>query len=102
RWIGKKLNDSGFTYDGFECGFAQTDDAWFDAVCRAQIHEDDVVMVMVDDAVQKCNQFGVFLSRQSALKDGQLQPFSVAVHDAKYPAPTFWVGNVVSHCIQMF
>ena len=69
---------------------------------RADINHQQVVFFMVQDAVDKMDQFGVAHAREAALKHGQLQPFAIAFHHLEQAAPALVIGDVVGDDVEMF
>ena len=82
--------------------FSQTSDAWLDRLSKPQIHGDHMIVIMMDNSVQEGNHLRVSPTTQPALKDRELQPFAVPVHDLEDSAPAFCVGDIIGDDIEMF
>jgi hypothetical protein len=80
----------------------ETDDPGHDLVRKPDINENHVVVRMVNDAVQECNELGVTLDREAALKQRELQPLAKTLHDTEHTSPPLRVGDVVRHKIKVF
>ena len=93
-------HDHGFPAHGLE-RLPQADDAGVDAVGDADIDQDDVVGVMIDQIVDARNQLGVPAAAQPALEDRELHPFAVAVHQPEHAAPPLGVGDVVDDDVEV-
>ena len=94
-------HDNGFSPHGLK-RFPQADDAGFDAVGDADVDHHDMVCAMIDQIVDARNQRGVSAPAQAALEDGELNPFSVALHQLEHTPPPFGVGDVVDDDVEMF
>lgn len=94
------LHDDGFPPHGLK-RLAQADDAWFSAFGDADVDEDDMVVPMIDQSVQACNQFRVATPAQPALEYGKLHPLAVALHLLEHATPPFGVGDVVDDDVEM-
>lgn len=60
-----------------------------------------MIVVMVNDAVEQCNELSMPLGREPALKDRELQPFAEAFHEPEYAAPAFGICNIVGDEVEM-
>jgi hypothetical protein len=70
-------------------------------VGEPDVHQDDVVVIMVNDAIEECNELCVLLRGESALEYRELEPFTETLHEPEYPAPAFRVGDVVGHYVKV-
>ena len=93
-------HDDRFAAHGLE-RFPQADDARFYAVGDANIDQDDMVSVMIDQIVDARNQLGMPAPAQATLEDGELYPFAVALHQPEHAAPALGIGDVVDDDVEM-
>ena len=93
-------NDYGLALHGFKAVLAQADNSGCDGSRRPDIKYQHVVFFMVNDFVQGRNKISVTAFSKPALKDGKLQPFTIALHKIEDGAPAFWVADIVSDNIQ--
>jgi hypothetical protein len=100
RTTGVGLHDNRFARYGREV-LSQTHDTWVYLVRRPEIEHQDVIVVMVNDFVQSCKEFGMPAAAQAALENRELQPLPVAFHQPEYGTPPFLVTDVVAHNIQV-
>ena len=89
-------DDDGGAFDRGEVA-AQAGDVRRHPVGRAHVHEDDVIVGVMDHAVEQGDQFGMALPVEPALEDGELNPLAIAFHDPENPPPAFRVADVVGH-----
>jgi hypothetical protein len=94
------LHNHGATLD-YIIRFPQAGDPRHDILGDADIHQEYVILVVVDDPVQQLHQFGMAHRRQAALKDGQLQPLPKPLHEPEDAPPALWIRNVISNYVQM-
>ena len=83
-------------------GFSQADHARVHRLRRPQIHHQHMVGAMMNQLIQRGDQFGVPLTVHAALKDRQLQPFSIALHRGVNRPPAFLIADVVGDQIKVF
>ena len=60
-----------------------------------------MIVGMMDQAVEQRDQFSMASPVHPALEDGELKPFSIAVHDPEDAPPALRVADVVGHDVQM-
>ncbi|SFW35574.1 hypothetical protein SAMN05216414_12245 [Nitrosovibrio sp. Nv17] len=97
----KKLNDHGLSsYWGEH--FPETDHPRHNLLGETKIKQHQMVIPMMNDPVEQCNQLGMALCCETALKDRQLEPFTVAVHQIVDPPPSFLISDVIGDYIKMF
>ena len=60
-----------------------------------------MVLPMIDQIVEACNQFGVASPAQPALEHGELHPLAVSLHLPEDAAPSFGVGDVVDDDVEV-
>jgi hypothetical protein len=82
-------------------GLSQADDSGSDLARQSDIHENDVVIVMVNDAVKKGNEFRMTLRGQAAVKYRELQPLSKTLHESEHPAPPLRISDIVSDDVKV-
>lgn len=73
----------------------EADDARFHMVGWAYVHEDHVVVLVMDESIEQLHELCMTARGKSALEDGQLQPLAEAFHEAEYATPPSRIGNVV-------
>lgn len=61
-----------------------------------------MVSIVMDDPVKQRYQFSMTLTTEPALKNRELQPLAIALHDIEDATPAFGIADVVCHDIQMF
>ena len=70
----------------------QTHEARLHAIGGADVDQHDVVLRMIDHPVEPRNQIGLPAAAQAALKDGELDPLAVSLHQLEHPPPPLGVG----------
>ena len=56
---------------------------------------------MIDHPVEPRNQIGLPAAAQAALKDGELDPLTVSLHQLEHPPPPLGVADVVDDDVEM-
>ena len=95
-----RSHDDGFPAHGLEL-LAEADDARGHAVGGADVDEHDVVLGMIDHSVEARNQIGVAAAAETALEDGELDPFAVSLHQLEDAAPPSGVADVVDDDVEV-
>ena len=98
---GQSSNDDGFACNRLEV-LAQAYHPRDDAVSGADVDQQDVIVVVMDDAVEQSDEFGLALCTESALEYRILQPFAESVHDPENPPPPLRVADIVRDDVQVF
>lgn len=80
---------------------SETDDSRHDLLGYADVHEEDVVLGVMNDPVQQLHQLGVSHSREAALEHGKLKPFSKSFHEPEDPTPTLGIRYVVGDDVEV-
>src|SRR5690606_13911977 len=93
------LNDHRRTFYGPKI-LAQAYHSGHDPISRPDVHQQHVILIMMDDSVEEEHQFGLALRTHAALEHGVLEPFSVAVHDLEDASPSLRIGDIVSDDIE--
>ena len=68
---------------------------------NAQVHDQHMVLAMLDLPLQCSAQSHQAHLRQLALKYGKLQPFPIAFHDFEHLAPSSVAANIIADDIQV-
>jgi hypothetical protein len=101
RPMGKKLNDHRFARHWLE-RLAQTDHPGYYSLHGPQVHSYQMIILMMDDAVEQRNQLRMLLRAQTALEDRELKPLAVAVHHSEHAPPAFGIADIVRNDVEMF
>lgn len=71
-------------------------------ISETDIYQQNVILIVMDDAIEQCDQFRMSLLTQPTLEHRQLQPFAVAIHDVEDATPPFLIADVIGHDVEMF
>src|SRR5690606_4460667 len=96
-----KSDDDWLPLYGFEAGFSKTDYTGDHILRNADIHDEHMVLAMMNELVEQGHQLGMSPSRQPALEHGELKPFAIAVHYIVDGAPALRVTDVIGDDVQM-
>src|SRR5690625_4895948 len=95
------LHHHGVTFHRRERALPEAGYFGADAVRRSKVHNDDMIVGVVDDLIERRRHFRVAPCRESALENRKLQPLAVAFHELEYGAPSLRVANVVGDDVQV-
>lgn len=68
---------------------------------HSQIHDEHMILIVLDDLIQCALQPDQPDSRQPALKNRKLKPFTIPLHDLENLSPALVVSYVIADDIQM-
>lgn len=96
-----RLNDHNLPLDRLKT-FPEAFHPRIDLLRKTQIHDEDMVLLVVYQPIEAGCQLCATLRRKSTLEDRQLQPSTITVHELEDLAPTPIVGDVIGHDIKPF
>lgn len=101
RWRPAASDDNRLTTDRLKC-LAQTDHPGDHPIRRTEVHGKHVVLLMVEDTIKQRDQFSMPPGTEPALEHRQLQPLTMALHQAEHPSPALLVGDIIGDHVKVF
>ena len=95
-----KLDDDRLAGNGLEV-LTQAYYARRDAVCRSEVYQEHVVLVVMDDPVQQRDELRLALHAEAALEDGVLKPRAEPAHYVEHAPPAFGIAYVIGDDVKM-
>ena len=60
-----------------------------------------MVVIVMDDSIQKLHELSMAPGRKTTLKYGELQPIPEALHEPEHTAPSLWISDIVGDDVQV-